>query len=968
MSEWVDEFGVTQDHRSPQDGAPAGPVQAALRAVGVLCDCLLSCDGDAAAGLLAAEYILSAQPLPDETDIDRPGDELDEDWREEADPIGTSDGVPVDRALSTDASRHEHKEQKRDTKGRFAYVGTRSEHLEHATKNGLVPGVTSYDDSYSEYDDGKHIFFTDDEDYAANNYGDRNTVIRFPWPEEHAKNDKNKFGRYLSNQFAAKISVKPEYIEVNTEGGWIPLHQHKKRVPPKPKKKDSTTEVKKLSKDEQEQAYADFDEHIATMSANAAFSFDIHNVRAQGILNRTLQTAKGLTTAARRDLAAALKESAGGSGAAILNFVDKYRVQLARLLTATQLAALLEGAREVAAKVPPLGEVPTEGLPVAEQERIAVAGAEPPEPPPVPEKPPRGSPEEVHFPTIDEAVRSLSERRVMSKAEYDALDAAARAKAFTVANVAAQETLTKIRDSLAENVREGTDYETWRKKVLEEVDQGTFLSPAHQENVFRTNVQTAFSDGQMAVLQHPLVRSGFPYADYDAIHDDRVRENHLALETLGIQGTNTYRTDDPVFQLFRPPWDYQDRCGWTPKTVRQAAENGIKEAQEWLRTGVEPTAKAWVDMPPFQPPEGFRRSLAGAPLSVQLSLQPLAAFSTDAEGHQHSGKGKGGGQFTSSCDTTTASKTTVEAKPKKRAAPGSQIPEGTRNKLRALGMVGTFPPADVADFNMADLSEGEDKLKFVPLMSWSQTTKSGRVSRQYRYTQAFHDRNAAEKFNRVTAIEPHMPKIIAALSANMADVKLSNKQREAAAIASIIRETGLRPTDGDESVKHRHFGVSSLQARHARIVGNEVQLDFVGKEGVRNISVVREPSNVAFLKAALNKSKGKQPIFNEATSDHAGDILKATSKAVGGPADIKLKDLRTLKATQTARQVVSSFGGPPPPLTGDPNKDVKAIQSAILGMSAEVAKVLNNTPIMARDNYIHPEVWKQWQSKLSRAK
>ena len=131
------------------------------------------------------------------------------------------------------------------------------------------------------------------------------------------------------------------------------------------------------------------------------------------------------------------------------------------------------------------------------------------------------------------------------------MDAAARAKAFTVANIQAEETLTKIRDSLAENVAEGADYGTWKQKVLEDVGTGTFLSPAHQETVFRVNVQSAFSDGQATVLAHPLVRSGFPYSTYNAIHDNRVRENHLALEQHGIAGTNVYRNDDPVFQLFR---------------------------------------------------------------------------------------------------------------------------------------------------------------------------------------------------------------------------------------------------------------------------------------------------------------------------------------------------------------------------------------------------------------------------------
>lgn len=350
-------------------------------------------------------------------------------------------------------------------------------------------------------------------------------------------------------------------------------------------------------------------------SANIYLAHDISNRRAQGVLDRALRAAKNLTSEARADLESALSAGPSASGPAILTFIDKYRVQLARLLTTTQLAAVLEGAREVAGKVPQLdrdasavealvGKIPQPSFPVSR--------------------------DDPHFPTIDEAARSLAKKNVLSRPGYDTLDAAARAKAFTVAGVDATETLTKIRDVMADNVEKGADYATFRKEVLDAVDEGTFLSPGHVENIFRTNVQTAFSDGQASVLSNPLVRSAFPYVARDAIHDDRVRHNHLALEKLGIQGTNVYRVDDPVWQLFRAPWDYNDRCSDTFMTVQQAAEAGIEEAREWERTGIEPADPAFVAMPPFQPPPGFQRSLAGAPLSIRLSMQPMASFSQPA--------------------------------------------------------------------------------------------------------------------------------------------------------------------------------------------------------------------------------------------------------------------------------------------------------------------------------------------------
>lgn len=306
-----------------------------------------------------------------------------------------------------------------------------------------------------------------------------------------------------------------------------------------------------------------------------------------------------------------------------------------------------------------------------------------------------------------------------------------------------------------------------------------------------------------------------------------------------------------------------------------------------------------------------------------------------------------------------------EAERPKRAAPGSQLDESVRSKLRESGMVGTFPPADVP---LSAIKINPNPDKFSALMQWDQQTASGRVSRQYRYTQEFHDRNAAEKFDRVTAIEPHLEAIGKGLEERMEDQSLPQRDREAAAIANAIRETGLRPTDGNESVKYGHFGISSLQARHVKVLGNEVHLDFIGKEGVRNKTVIRDPANVAFFQEALAGKSGKDFLFEKATSADAGDVLKELSVAAGGPEDVKVKDLRTVKATQTARQVVSSFKGPPPPLHGDKDKDARLIAKAILEMSGRVAKVLNNTPTQARDNYINPAVWKEWQANVAQSK
>lgn len=396
-----------------------------------------------------------------------------------------------------------------------------------------------------------------------------------------------------------------------------------------------------------------------TKPVDAMLSRDIFNKSAQSILNRALKEASKLSITARRELELAIKLTDPlDSARAIVDFIRRYRVGLANLLGTTNLAALLEGAREVASHIPvipppgigmpvPPSLEPAEAvalvdelrkvtavereqriymLPGAQQEYVRAAlriEASPPGPPFVPVLPGGDEPGRIHFAIIEEAGRELSTKNVMTREQFDRLDAAARQKAFTVAGVDAEETLTTILDLLAENVKEGADYEAFRTKVLAAVDEGTFLSEAHIEVVFRTNIQAAFSDGQMIVVRHPFIRSGFPYASIEVIDDDRTRHNHLALMKFGIDGTNIYRIDDPVFLLFRAPWDYNCRCGFIVLTVRHAADLGLAEAKQWLATGKEPLPPAFVSMPPFQPPPGFRRE--GVPLSIRLSMEAIEA-------------------------------------------------------------------------------------------------------------------------------------------------------------------------------------------------------------------------------------------------------------------------------------------------------------------------------------------------------
>ncbi|MGH9932385.1 MAG: phage minor head protein [Pyrinomonadaceae bacterium] len=218
----------------------------------------------------------------------------------------------------------------------------------------------------------------------------------------------------------------------------------------------------------------------------------------------------------------------------------------------------------------------------------------------------------VSFPMIEKAARSLLNRNVMNRAQFDRVSQDVKNQAFTIAGDISNDTLETIRDVLGETVDEGASLESFRRNLGERLE-GSFAGPAYLENVFRTNVQTAFHDGHDALADNPIVAEAFPYQAYLAIRDARARPNHLALESLGLDGTNVYRRDDHAFwNLFTPAWDYQCRCGVNLMTIEAAARAGVSEAADWLRTGVRPVLFSRLPHIPFRPPAGFgaRRAIA----------------------------------------------------------------------------------------------------------------------------------------------------------------------------------------------------------------------------------------------------------------------------------------------------------------------------------------------------------------------
>lgn len=315
------------------------------------------------------------------------------------------------------------------------------------------------------------------------------------------------------------------------------------------------------------------------------------------LIGRGLLTAEAIATELRKRL---VREITRGrtKGKPIRAIVDlsrkilaEFEPVLAQNVSDTQLAAWVVGADEVAKKLPKgIIKQLTGGF---EPPGAAIIGKETGK---------RFS--RLRLPVIAKAIQDLHTRAIVTKDRFNQLDEALKRQAFTVARIESIDTLTRIRDSLERDIAEGTSLQSFRKRVEDDLGVSP-IGSGHLENVYRTNTQAAFSGGHETIARHPVVRTVFPFAKISPIDDGRVRETHLSLATSGLNGTAYYWADDPIWQWATPPIDFQCRCGKVLATVRQAAHAGVKVAQQWLDTGVEPPHQSMLPNINWRPTPGF---------------------------------------------------------------------------------------------------------------------------------------------------------------------------------------------------------------------------------------------------------------------------------------------------------------------------------------------------------------------------
>ena len=198
-----------------------------------------------------------------------------------------------------------------------------------------------------------------------------------------------------------------------------------------------------------------------------------------------------------------------------------------------------------------------------------------------------------------EAIEHFRDLEVVTREEFDALDAAARARSFTVAGFTDEYVLEELKNSVQRAIEDGETVTGWLNRVedtLDSMGMGTRGGRPlwHLRLIYNQNVAQAYGAGRYVQMQRSLDTR--PYWQYHSVGDERVRAEHAALDGI------VRRADDEFWQRYYPPWDYGCRCFVTSVAPEEMAEEGLREAtDDDIREAYEQAAGGAIRVDPERP-------------------------------------------------------------------------------------------------------------------------------------------------------------------------------------------------------------------------------------------------------------------------------------------------------------------------------------------------------------------------------
>lgn len=176
---------------------------------------------------------------------------------------------------------------------------------------------------------------------------------------------------------------------------------------------------------------------------------------------------------------------------------------------------------------------------------------------------------------FDEAIKFMKARIPLTKTEWKALEKEVRFRAFTVAALSTPDAIERVRKAAIAAVEDGMTLSEFWTTAAAENTAGLGESPWYWENVYRTNVQTAYNAGRAAEFQ----KSQPEYLTLIGINDVRQTDICRSLTEPPI----VLPASHPFWQTHWPPFHFG--CRTTVRAVFREEVSALREENpEWTIT------------------------------------------------------------------------------------------------------------------------------------------------------------------------------------------------------------------------------------------------------------------------------------------------------------------------------------------------------------------------------------------------
>lgn len=215
--------------------------------------------------------------------------------------------------------------------------------------------------------------------------------------------------------------------------------------------------------------------------------------------------------------------------------------------------------------------------------------------------------------TYEQATDYFKGKLAMSSKDFYKLQDKYRALAFTVSGYSSVKIIQTFQDELTRAITDGISMGQWKSDMDGFLERNgyTKMHPLQAENIFRTNIQTAYNVGAHEEMTNPAVMRARPYWQYDAVDDHRTRPSHLAMDG------KVFPADSPVWDTWYPPNGFRCRC-----SVSTLSEDEVKRQGLTVETEVPDRVSTGMGYVAMVPDKDFNYNPAKVQFSPDLTDVP----------------------------------------------------------------------------------------------------------------------------------------------------------------------------------------------------------------------------------------------------------------------------------------------------------------------------------------------------------